>query len=465
MLQIHNSLSKQKETFVPITPGKVGMYVCGMTVYDYCHIGHARVLVVFDTVYRHLRASGYDVRYIRNITDVDDKIIARANERGVGIDQLTGEFIEAMHEDEASLGILRPTVEPRATENVPQMIALISQLIDTGFAYAGENGDVYYAVATFPGYGKLSGRKLDDLRAGERVAVDEVKRDPLDFVLWKAVKPDEPHWESPWGPGRPGWHIECSAMAAEQLGKHFDIHGGGMDLQFPHHENEIAQSEAAHGETFANIWMHNGFVRVDDEKMSKSLGNFFTIREVIQQYTPEEVRYFITASHYRSPLNYSQDQLENARASLRRMYTALRGLTPGAGEADASDPWVQRFHAAMDDDFNTPEALSVLFVLVAEINRQRDAGAVAQATTLAQTLVALGQRLGLLQAEPEAVLQGAASGATDAMSSEHIDTLIAERADARSNKNFARSDEIRDELAAAGVVLEDSGGTTTWRRQ
>jgi len=371
MLQLHNTLSRKKEPFKPLVPGKVSMYVCGITIYDLCHVGHARLLVAFDVLFRHLQASGYDVTYVRNITDIDDKIINRATENGESINDLTERYIEAMHQDEASLLLLSPTHEPRATNTIGKMHSLISTLIEKGMAYPASNGDVYYAVSSFPEYGKLSGRKLDDLRAGERVALDENKRDPLDFVLWKASKEGEPAWDSDWGPGRPGWHIECSAMAIELLGEQIDIHGGGADLQFPHHENEIAQSEAATGKQFARYWMHNGLVQVDDEKMSKSLHNFFTVREVLKSYSGEELRYFLLSGHYRSPLNYSKSQLDNARAALRRLYNALRDVGADATRS-VSNEHVERFQAAMDDDLNTPVALSILFELATEINRDGD---------------------------------------------------------------------------------------------
>jgi cysteinyl-tRNA synthetase len=475
MLQVYNSLTNRKEEFRPIEPGKVRMYVCGMTVYDYCHLGHARVMVVFDVVYRYLRARGFDVTYVRNVTDIDDKIIARANERGEPFSELTERFITAMHEDADALGILRPTHEPRATGHMDEILAMIGALIERDHAYRTANGDVYYAVGSFEGYGRLSGKSTADLRAGARVEPGEQKRDPLDFALWKAAKPGEPAWDSPWGRGRPGWHIECSAMSTTALGSHFDIHGGGADLQFPHHENEIAQSEAATGEPFVNYWMHNGFVRVNEEKMSKSLGNFFTVREILQRYRPEEVRYFILTSHYRSPLNYDEEHLENARAALTRLYIALRDL-PEAEPAGA-DAFTERFEAAMDEDFNTPEALAVLFDLAREINRVR-AESEDRAASLAAELVRLGGILGLLQNKPEEFLKGkgyaqaelemppfeTAGSGRPALTDEQIDGLIRRRTDARKAKNFAEADRIRDELADKGVVLEDGPQGTTWRR-
>jgi cysteinyl-tRNA synthetase len=459
MLQIHNTLTRSKEPFTPIEPGKVRMYVCGMTVYDLCHLGHARVLVVFDIVYRYLKRAGFDVTYVRNITDIDDKILARAAERNEPFGDLTERYIQAMHEDAAALGILPPDLEPRATGHIPEIIAMIQRLIDNGHAYVADNGDVYYAVASFPGYGRLSGKDPQDLRAGARVEVGEAKRDPLDFALWKAAKPGEPAWESPWGPGRPGWHIECSAMSTGCLGNHFDIHGGGADLQFPHHENEIAQSEGATGEHFVNVWMHNGFVRVNEEKMSKSLGNFFTVREILARYQPEEIRYFILTSHYRSPLNYDDEHLDNARAALTRLYTALRGL-PDAPALGGKD-YRERFEAAMDDDFNSPEALAVLFDLAREINRVRPDDPAA-AASLGAELRALGGALGLLDQDPDAYLK--AGAADDGLSDAAIDDLIARRTAARKSKDFAEADRIRDELQAAGIVLEDGPGGTSWRR-
>ncbi|MEK7989709.1 MAG: cysteine--tRNA ligase [Thiotrichaceae bacterium] len=460
MLSIYNSLHNQKEIFKPIHEGKVNMYVCGMTVYDYCHIGHARVMVVFDTIVRYLREIGYEVNYIRNITDIDDKIIQRANENGEDFHRLTSRFIQAMHEDSASLGVLPPTSEPKATDSIDDIIKLIQKLFDNGYAYHAENGDVYYAVSKFEGYGKLSGKKLDDLRAGERVGVDSYKQDPLDFVLWKTAKPDEPSWESPWGQGRPGWHIECSAMSTSSLGNHFDIHGGGADLQFPHHENEIAQSEGATGETYVNYWVHNGFVRVNEEKMSKSLGNFFTVRDVLEKYEPEVVRYFILSSHYRSPLNYSDQHLDNAQQALTRLYTTLRGL-PVSEESDDDNGYYERFHEAMDDDFNTADALAVLFDLARDINKIRDKN-IKKATLLAGELRHLSRILGLLQSDPERFLQQ--SGGKIKLSADEIDSLIAQRNAARADKNWAEADRIRDELKDQGITLEDSSGTTTWRR-
>ncbi|MCX7742139.1 MAG: cysteine--tRNA ligase, partial [Tepidimonas sp.] len=443
--------------FAPLQPGHVRMYVCGMTVYDLCHLGHARSMVAFDVVQRWLKASGYRVTYVRNITDIDDKIIARALQNGETIRSLTDRMIAALHADADALGIERPDHEPRATDYVPQMLALIERLQAKGHAYRSADGDVNYAVRSFAGYGKLSGKSLDELRAGQRVEVDTSKRDPLDFVLWKAAKPGEPaeaRWDSPFGPGRPGWHIECSAMSCALLGDSFDIHGGGADLQFPHHENEIAQSEAATGQPLARYWMHNGFVRVDGEKMSKSLGNFFTIRDVLQRFDAETVRFFIVRAHYRSPLNYSDQHLEDARAGLKRLYTALAaGSAAASGQPiDWSDPWAARFRAAMDEDFNTPEAVAVLFELAAEVNRTRDA-------RLAALLRALGGVLGLLQQDPQAFLR-AGAGLDEAT----IQARIAERAAAKAARDFATADRIRAELAAQGIVLKDGPGGTTWER-
>ena len=459
MLQIYNSLNRRKEDFVPIEAGKVRMYVCGMTVYDLCHLGHARVMVVFDVVYRYLLERGYEVNYVRNITDIDDKIINRANERGESFGDLTDRFIAAMHEDSDALGILPPTDEPRATAHIDEILAMIQTLIDKGHAYAVDNGDVYYAVASFDGYGRLSGKDPEDLRAGARVEVDDAKRDPLDFALWKSAKPGEPAWDSPWGAGRPGWHIECSAMSTCCLGNHFDIHGGGADLQFPHHENEIAQSEGATGEPFVNLWMHNGFVRVNEEKMSKSLGNFFTVREILNRYRPEEVRYFILTSQYRSPLNYDDEHLDNARGALTRLYMGLRGLPAAAPAGGAA--FREHFHAAMDDDFNTPEALAILFDLVREINRVR-AGDEAAAAGLGGELRNLGGVLGILQNDPESYLRGDHSD--EGLSDADIEDLIRQRVEARKSRIWREADRIRDELQAAGILLEDGAGETTWRR-
>ncbi|MCL5669469.1 MAG: cysteine--tRNA ligase [Gammaproteobacteria bacterium] len=462
MLYIYNSLTKSREPFKPIAPGEVRLYVCGMTVYDYCHLGHARVLVVFDCVVRYLRKLGYKVTYVRNITDIDDKIIRRAQENHEDYNALTARFIAAMHEDADRLGVLRPDHEPRATQHVGQIIALIQSLLDKGYAYQAKNGDVYYDVSKFKPYGALSGKHLDDLRAGARVEVDEAKDDALDFVLWKTAKPGEPHWQAPWGAGRPGWHIECSAMSMHCLGEHFDIHGGGLDLQFPHHENEIAQSQAATGHTFVNVWMHNGFVQVDEEKMSKSLGNFFTVREVLKHYHPEEVRYFILSSHYRSPLNYSQEHLLNARAALTRFYTALRGLPEAVLAGGQDDEYSARFMAAMDDDFNTPKALAVLFDIAHRSNTVRVQD-MQQAAQLGARLRALGGIAGLLQGDAEEYLQGAATGA-EGLSKEDIARLLGERDAARKRKDWAESDRIRQLLAGQGVVIEDGAGGTTWRR-
>ncbi|HQO30281.1 MAG TPA: cysteine--tRNA ligase, partial [Accumulibacter sp.] len=441
----------------PITPGQVRMYVCGMTVYDYCHIGHARVLVVFDVVQRWLRASGLAVTYVRNITDIDDKIIRRAAENGESIGQLTDRFIALMDEDAAALGVQKPDYEPRATGYIPQMLAMIGRLEENGLAYRASGGDVNYAVRKFPAYGRLSGKSLDDLRAGERVDVDAAKDDPLDFVLWKRAKADEPAWPSPWGDGRPGWHIECSAMSSQLLGAHFDIHGGGQDLQFPHHENEIAQSEGAHQCRFVNYWMHNGFVRVDNEKMSKSLGNFFTIREILARFDAEVLRFFILRAHYRSPLNYSDAHLEDARQALTRLYNTLKSVPPTVAAIDWQEAHAARFRQAMDDDFNTPEACAVLFELAGEVNRH-------QSTTLAGQLQALAGLLGLLTRAPQDFLQAAAAADAGGLTPEAIEALIAERLAARKNRDFATADRIRRQLQDAGIVLEDGGQGTTWRR-
>ncbi len=460
MLKIYNTYTNKKEQFKPLEPNKVRMYVCGMTVYDLCHLGHARVLVVFDMVTRYFKSQGYDVTYVRNVTDIDDKIIARANENGEDFNDLTNRFIDAMHEDSEALGVLPPDEEPRATASMDDIIKMIVILIEKNYAYAASNGDVYYDVSKFESYGKLSGKKTEDLRSGERVAIDENKDDPLDFVLWKAAKPDEPFWDSPWGKGRPGWHIECSAMSKCCLGNTFDIHGGGQDLQFPHHENEIAQSEAANGEKFVNLWMHNGFVRIDDEKMSKSLGNFFTIREILEKYRAEDIRYFILASHYRSPLNYADTMLDSAGAALSRLYTALRDIEITEMSDDSTD-YVQRFEAAMNEDFNTAEAMPVLFDLANQINKLKKSDAV-KASALAATLKYLGNILGLLQDDPQSYLKS--GGSSDGISDTEIDTMIQQRMQAKADKNWGEADRIRDALKEQGVELEDKGGETSWRR-
>ena len=452
-LRIYNTLSRALEDFSPLEPGHVRMYVCGMTIYDLCHIGHARMMMAFDVVQRWLKASGMRVTYVRNITDIDDKIIKRALERGITIRQLTDEMIAAMHQDIGALGIEPPSVEPRATDYVPQMLSLIGQLEGKGLAYRASNGDVNYSVRKFAGYGKLSGKSLDELRAGERVAVQDGKEDPLDFVLWKSAKADEPDdakWASEFGTGRPGWHIECSAMSCATLGETFDIHGGGADLQFPHHENEIAQSEGATGKPLAKFWVHNGFVRVDNEKMSKSLGNFFTIRDVLLQYDAETVRFFIVRAHYRSALNYSDAHLDDARQALKRLYTALSLVEPATVSVDWSSPYAARFKAAMDEDFGTPEAVAVLFDLASEVNKTRSA-------ELAGLLKALAQCLGLLQGDPKAFLQ-AGAGLDEAA----IQAQIAARVAAKAAKDFAEADRIRQALLAQGIVLKDSAAGTTW---
>lgn len=456
-MHIYNTLTRRKEPFKPLVDGKVSMYVCGMTVYDYCHLGHARVMVAFDVITRYLRHRGYDVTYVRNITDIDDKILKRAEENGEPIDALTERMIAAMHEDEARLNVLPPSQEPRATRHIDDIIAMIETLIDKGFAYAAANGDVYYRVRKFTDYGKLNNRQLDDMRSGARVDVDVHKEDPLDFVLWKAAKPGEAHWHSPWGDGRPGWHIECSAMSTCCLGDTFDIHGGGPDLTFPHHENEIAQSEAATGKTYVNTWMHAGAVRVNQEKMSKSLGNFFTIRDVLAEHDPEVVRYLLVASHYRSAINYSADSLVEARKSLTRLYTALDGVN--ADEQAAASDAAERFTAAMDDDFNTPIALAALFDLARDLNRAKS-DQPAEAPRLAGELKRLAGVLGLLQQTPQTFLKGAQQQV--ALSEEEIEAKIAERQAAKGSKDFARADAIRDELAALGIILKDSREGTTW---
>ena len=476
MLKLYNTLIRDKQEFKPIVPGQVRIYVCGMTVYDYCHLGHARVMVVFDMVTRWLRATGFNVTYVRNITDIDDKIIKRATEKNEPIETLTARFIQAMNEDVAALGVLKPDFEPRATEYIPQMQEIIRLLEQKGLAYVAPDGDVNYSVRDFPGYGKLSGKSLEDLHAGERVEVTLAKRDPLDFVLWKRAKPGEPAWPSPWGQGRPGWHIECSAMSSTLLGRHFDIHGGGQDLQFPHHENEIAQSEGAFdenkGNPFVNYWMHNGFVRVDDEKMSKSLGNFFTVREILARYDAEVVRFFILRAHYRSPLNYSDHHLDDARQALTRLYTALKDHAVAAGPVDWNEPHAARFREAMEDDFNTSEAVAVLFDLANEVNRSGSRPAAVLLKSLAATL-------GLLQRKPMDFLQGrqvivvphAQLHVTGyppkveiGLSSEKIDQLIADRIAARKAKNYVEADRIRKELLDASIALEDTPKGTIWRR-
>jgi cysteinyl-tRNA synthetase len=450
MLRIYNSLAREKQDFVPLRPGEVRMYVCGMTVYDYCHVGHGRMMVAFDVVRRWLRASGYRVTYVRNITDIEDKIIKRAAENGEPTDALVERFVRAMDEDIGALGVERPDQEPRATRYVEQMQQMIRRLEEKGLAYKAADGDVNFSVRKFPGYGRLSGKSLDDLRAGERVEPASGKHDPLDFVLWKRSKPGEPTWPSPWGDGRPGWHIECSAMGCTLLGETFDIHGGGEDLQFPHHENEIAQSEGANGKPFVRYWLHNGFVRVADEKMSKSLGNFFTIREVLKHYDAEVVRYLLVRAHYRSPINYSEANLEDARQALSRLYTALKGLKLEKTEVDWSEAHAKRFKEAMDDDFNTSEAIAELHGL-ASAALQGDRGAAGQ-------LKALGNVLGLLQRDPEAFFHGG-------LHDETISKKIEERKTARKSRDFAKADQIRKELEAAGVILEDGPQGTTWRRK
>jgi cysteinyl-tRNA synthetase len=470
MIRIHNSMTGEKQLLQPITPGHVRMYVCGITVYDYLHVGHARMLVVFDMVNRYLRHRGYKVKYVRNITDIDDKIIKRAAENQEPMSALTERFIAAMNEDCGLLGIVRPDFEPRATQHLPGIIDMTERLIEHGYAYVAADGDVLYSVAKFEGYGRLSGKRLADLRAGARVEVDESKRDPLDFVLWKHAKPGEPAWESPWGAGRPGWHIECSAMSTALLGTHFDIHGGGMDLKFPHHENEIAQARGANGDRFAEVWMHNGFVNIDNEKMSKSLGNFFTVRDVLPTLRhPEVLRFFILSSHYRGPINYSLDQLEQADGALGRLYTALRDL-PVTMPVESDH--TARFHAAMDDDFNTPEAIAVLQNLTREINTAKAAGQARKAAELGSELRALAGVLGLAQVDPADWFRHSkpsagspASAGGVAIGDAEVERRIEARYTARKAKNWAESDRIRDELAQLGVILEDKpGGKTAWRR-
>ncbi|MAD77227.1 MAG: cysteine--tRNA ligase [Rheinheimera sp.] len=458
MLQIYNTLSRKKEVFNAIEPGKVGLYVCGITIYDYCHVGHARTYVAFDVINRYLRFSGYDVTYVRNITDVDDKIIKRANANNESCDALTERFTEAMHADFNALGLLPADIEPKVTTHMAEIIGLIETLVAKGFAYVASDGDVLFDVSKYDAYGELSQQNLEMLQSGSRVEVADNKDDPLDFVLWKSAKPGEPFWQSPWGDGRPGWHIECSAMSAKHLGQHFDIHGGGSDLQFPHHENEIAQSTCAHNHKYVNTWVHTGMVQVDKEKMSKSLGNFFTVKDVLAQYNAEAVRYFLLSSHYRSQLNYSAENLEQAHAALGRLYTALRNVTP-SHSIDLNSPYIVRFKAAMDDDFNTPEALPVLFELAREVNRFKEAEP-AKAAELAALLKLLAGALGMLQGDAESFLQSGAS--TDDVA--EIEALIAKRNTARTNKDWAAADAARDALTAKGIIVEDKNGITSWRK-
>lgn len=458
MLKIYNTLTRTKQEFKPLIPGKVGMYVCGITIYDYCHIGHGRTFVAFDVVARYLRFSGYDLNYIRNITDVDDKIINRAAENNETCDQLTSRFTDAMHQDFDALNILRPDIEPRVTEHMPEVIAMIEKLVAKEHAYLSDSGDVLFSVESFEEYGQLSGQNLEMLQAGSRVEVEESKHDPLDFVLWKKSKPGEPSWDSPWGAGRPGWHIECSAMNHKHLGEVFDIHGGGSDLSFPHHENEIAQSCCAHHGQYVNTWMHSGMVQVDKVKMSKSLNNFFTIRDVLDVYDKESVRYFLVSGHYRSQLNYSEDNLKQARASLERLYTSIRDLPIDIDNIDKENSYLITFTKVMDDDFNTPEALAVLFDLAKEINRIKTDDKT-RAAELASLLVYLANVLGLLHQRAEEFLQG------DNSEIEHIEALIKQRNDARANKDWASADDARDQLAELNIVLEDGPNGTTWRKQ
>ncbi|WP_448547935.1 cysteine--tRNA ligase [Thalassotalea fusca] len=460
MLQIYNTLTRQKETFTPLVPGKVGLYVCGVTVYDLCHIGHARTYISFDNIARYLRFSGYDVNYVRNVTDVEDKIIKRAQERDISCDELVDNNIAEMYKDFDALKMKRPDIEPRVTTHMQEIIDMIVTLVEKANAYIADSGDVLFDVTSFEAYGKLSGQNLEQLQAGSRVDVDETKRNPLDFVLWKMAKPGEPSWDSPWGKGRPGWHIECSAMNAKELGSHFDIHGGGSDLQFPHHENEVAQSCCALDTPYVNYWIHTGMVQVDQEKMSKSLGNFFTIREVLQKYDAETTRFFLTSGHYRSQLNYSTDNLEQAHASLERMYTALRDVELIDNfELNREDAHVVKFIQAMDDDFNTPEAIAVLFELAKELNVAKKAKDT-NASYLASTLIALADVIGLLQLSPTEFLQG--SHDDDEVA--EIERLIEQRNTARAEKNWAMADEARDKLNALNVVLEDGPNGTTWRK-
>jgi cysteinyl-tRNA synthetase len=452
MIKIYNSLSKNKEIFKPIQKSQVNMYVCGMTVYDLCHIGHARVMVIFDMVKRWFSISGYSVNYVRNITDIDDKIINRSIQKNESIQSLTERYINEMNADAKALGVLSPTKEPKATEHIEDMLFIIKTLIEKQHAYLAKNGDIFYSVRSFNEYGKLSGKSIEDLRVGERVDIDQNKHDELDFVLWKSAKPNEPSWDSPWGKGRPGWHIECSAMSSHYLGHHFDIHGGGQDLQFPHHENEIAQSEAAHDCKMANYWMHNGFVRVDNEKMSKSLGNFFTIRTVLEKFDPEVVRFFILRAHYRSPLNYSDVHLDDAKLALQKLYVSIRGVNIKHSDVDWSHPLANKFKEAMDDDFNTPEAISVLFELANEINKNKS-------VLLANLLKGLAKTIGILERDPETFLKGGTKISLD------IDALISQRHQAKANKDFKEADRIRSLLLENGIVLEDSSHGTIWRKE
>jgi len=461
VIRIYNTLTQQKETFTPIEPGKVRMYVCGMTVYDYCHLGHARVLVAFDVVTRYMCNRGYDVTYVRNITDIDDKILRRAEENAEPFTELTDRMIVAMHEDEALLGVLTPNAEPRATDYIDDIVAMINTLIESDHAYAAGNGDVYFSVESFEGYGKLSKKKLEDLLAGARVDVQEAKRSPADFALWKAAGEGEVSWPSPWGDGRPGWHIECSAMSTRCLGDTFDIHGGGPDLLFPHHENEIAQSESATGHTFVNTWMHAGAIRVNKEKMSKSLGNFFTIREILETYPPEVVRFFLVSSHYRSQVDYSEDNLAEAGRSLARLYHALRGIVPASSNDVPETDHDRRFVELMDDDFNCPGAISVLHALANDINQHRREGRDDEAKEAATVMIRLGAVLGLLQQDSDAFFQADSGGE---LTAEDIEAKIQARADARKTKDFAGADRIRDELAEQGIILDDSREGTSWRR-
>ena len=459
MIRIHNSLTGRKEELTPIEPGHVRMYVCGITVYDYCHVGHARSQLVFDVVARYLRWRGYRLTYVRNITDIDDKIIRRAAETGETVDALTSRFIAAMHEDFEALGMEPPDEEPRATEHMDEILRMIEALVEKSHAYVGANGDVYYRVSSFDGYGRLSGKRIEDLRAGARVDIEEAKEDPLDFALWKAAKPGEPQWNSPWGPGRPGWHIECSAMSTAALGDHFDIHGGGMDLKFPHHENEIAQSCGATDHPFVNVWMHNGFLQIDEEKMSKSLGNFFTIRDVLKQHRGEVIRHFVLLRHYRRPLNYSEQDIRESRGGLDRLYRAIRGA-PVAQTPDETG--LEHFRAAMDDDFNTAGGVAAMQDVGTELNKAKEAGDPDRAGALAAALREMGGVMGILQEDPESWFKHVDGGGD--LSDADIDGLIESRNQARADKDWAEADRIRDELAAAGIVLEDGPAGTTWRR-